>query len=165
MPFQLHETHSKNPLVERLAFHPSLLEKYPELGMKPLNPVIHFKDECDAALAHAIMEKFIQTQDVNSRTVIKLLNAFFSLICESTEWTSNVTSSDEMQNTKDIQKILYYCQLHNFEDISVDSVSVATGIPGRRISNLINNTMHMGFREYINSLRIEKAKRLLLQML
>ncbi len=58
-------------------------------------------------------------------------------------------------------KILEYCTEHFTDDITVKSVSEALYVSQSYISKTFSNKLRYGFREYINTLRIEKSKSLL----
>lgn len=60
--------------------------------------------------------------------------------------------------TKDI---IQYCYQNYDGDISLQSIADALHISRYYISNLFNRRLHIGFNEYINSLRIGKACELL----
>ena len=59
------------------------------------------------------------------------------------------------------KRILEYCSEHYCEDISIKSVSEALFISQSYVSRVFAKKLCYGFREYINLLRIERAKRLL----
>ena len=58
-------------------------------------------------------------------------------------------------------RVLRYCSEHFKEDISISSVASALYISTSYVSKLFSGKLKYKFREYINALRIEEAKRLL----
>lgn len=58
-------------------------------------------------------------------------------------------------------RILEYCTEHFMEDITVKSVSDALYVSQSYISKVFSEKLKYSFREYINSLRVQKAKALL----
>ena len=58
-------------------------------------------------------------------------------------------------------KILEYCTEHFTEDITVKNVANALYVSESYVSKIFSNKLKYGFREYINFLRINKAKTLL----
>ena len=58
-------------------------------------------------------------------------------------------------------KILEYCTEHFTEDLTIKSVAEALYLSQSYVSKIFSNKLKYGFREYINSLRIRKAKSLL----
>ena len=59
------------------------------------------------------------------------------------------------------KRVLEYCTDHFSENISIKSVSESLYISQNYVSKIFSNKLCYGFREYINMLRIDKAKRLL----
>lgn len=69
---------------------------------------------------------------------------------------------DADSNTGDTAaKILEYCTEHFAEDITIKSVADALYISQSYVSKIFSNKLKYSFREYINFLRINKAKSLL----
>ena len=59
------------------------------------------------------------------------------------------------------KKILVYCSNHFNEDISIKSISKALYLSQSYVSKIFTYKLNYRFREYINSLRVQEAKRLL----
>lgn len=59
-------------------------------------------------------------------------------------------------------RILEYCTAHFSEDITIKNVSEALYVSQSYVSKIFSNRLKYRFREYINYLRINKAKSLLL---
>jgi len=73
-----------------------------------------------------------------------------------------VSFADEnvpLQNA--LPSILAYCENNYLEDISLDTVSKNLGISKSHISHIFSEKLHMNFRDYINSLRLNYATELL----
>ena len=78
------------------------------------------------------------------------------------ELSSSLTLEQCDPDENDVSKrILEYCSEHYSEDISIKSVSEALFISQSYVSRVFAKKLCYGFREYINLLRIERAKRLL----
>ena len=60
-----------------------------------------------------------------------------------------------------LSDILLYCYDHFTEDISLHTLAEALHVSHYYISHIFNENLRIGFRDYINSLRIEKACELL----
>lgn len=70
----------------------------------------------------------------------------------------------ENKKTCDIDlltNIIHYCYENYTEDISLQSLADALHVSHFYISHIFNERLHISFRDYINSLRIEKACELL----
>ena len=90
------------------------------------------------------------------KTATGYLNA---AIGEFLELVPTVFSDRTAENTA--VSILEYCDAHYAEDITVKSVSDALFVSPSYISKIFAQKLKYSFREYINSLRIHKAKALL----
>lgn len=66
------------------------------------------------------------------------------------------------ENTRDEQLVFEYLG-NNFSDsdLSLSKISNAIGIPGNRVSYIVKEKYNLSFRQYLNSIRITEAKRLL----
>ena len=60
-----------------------------------------------------------------------------------------------------IHRILLYISDHIQEPLTLDSVSLAMGISRSHLSHIFSQRLHMNFRKFINSMRIEYACTLL----
>ena len=58
-------------------------------------------------------------------------------------------------------KVLSYLGLHYREQISLDQLAEAMGVSRFHLSHLFSNKLGIGFKEYLNNLRVEYAKGLL----
>lgn len=90
------------------------------------------------------------------KTALGYVNAILGELLEviPTEETDGVTEDITV-------RILEYCTNHYTEDISIKSVSDALYISQSYVTKIFSNKLKYSFREYVNTLRIEKAKHLL----
>ena len=59
--------------------------------------------------------------------------------------------------------MLRYCRERYRSDLTLDSVAAALFISPHHISHLFNHRLGMGFRDYVNLLRLDEAEALLRQ--
>ena len=76
----------------------------------------------------------------------------FSLLAEKAEFTDKKAS-----DVSTLQKILDYCENNYKENISLEDVSKALFISKSYISHIFSEKIQMGFRDYINSLRVSHS--------
>ena len=117
-------------------------------------PICHYTDgsRCYNMLDRAIT--LIRSE--KRKTALGYLNAVIGELLEIME-LENVDKIEE-----DIAiKILEYCTEHFTEDITIKSVSEALYISQSYVSKIFAGKLKIGFREYINTLRVHKAKTLL----
>ncbi len=84
-------------------------------------------------------------------TLYMILSEYFS--------TVPVTGSSTINNT--LSKILIYISENYDKDISLESVGAALGYNPKYVSDCLKTLPGMGFRWFVNSLRVERAKNLL----
>ncbi len=80
------------------------------------------------------------------------IEAAFSLLIENAEF-SDKKSSDPTT----LQKVLNYCENNFTENITLDDVAKALFISKSYISHIFSDKIKMGFRYYLNSLRLSLA--------
>ena len=73
----------------------------------------------------------------------------FSLLFDKAEFTDKKNT-----DSSTLQKILDYCENHYKENISLESISKELFISKSYVSHIFSEKIGMGFRDYINSLRI-----------
>lgn len=92
--------------------------------------------------------------NIKSRFTEGMLTAIFSRLFTHYRLIKTTTPNDRTS------KILLYCNEHFREDISSDQVAAATYLSRGHISVIFNKTFGISFTDYINSLRIDEALRL-----
>ena len=60
-----------------------------------------------------------------------------------------------------LRHVLNYCTENLSSDLQLDTVSKSTGVGKYHISHLFQMALGMGFHEYVNTLRVKEAARLL----
>lgn len=93
------------------------------------------------------------------RNYIHYLRAVFYLILSEYFNTVPVTGGVTIDNA--LSKILFYISDNFDKDISLESVGIALGYSPKYVSNCLKAIPQISFRSFINSLRIDKAKKLL----
>jgi YesN/AraC family two-component response regulator len=65
------------------------------------------------------------------------------------------------QHTDEMKIFEYLGNNFSNSDLSLSFMSTAIGIPGNKISIIVKNRYNLTFRQYLNTIRIAEAKRLL----
>lgn len=99
----------------------------------------------------------IMHQKKRSKTTTGYLNVLLGELLEVLELEPRRTTG---QNTA--ARILSYCEDHYLDDITVKSVADALYISESYVSKVFSNKLQCSFRDYINALRIQQARSLLL---
>ena len=84
-----------------------------------------------------------------------------SLILLSEIFKSVKLSKIQSKNTNILKLVVDYCYENYTNDISLQNISDEINVDRYYISRIFSQQLHIGFLEYINSLRIEDACRLL----
>ncbi len=92
--------------------------------------------------------------------LIHRLQASIHLILAEFLSVTNVSESEASENT--LARILLYVSNHFTEDITLNSIGEALGYNPKYVSACFSMIEGVNFRDFLNSLRIEKAKTLLL---
>ena len=120
----------------------------------PLNNVLQPKKEGHFFTA---LQNIVHEQDATSLTYKA---GWLNLLID--ELLSQMTLVPCSSNTNSsICNILNYCSEHFREDISLDTIGNHLHLSKYYISYLFNKRLHLSFNEYINSLRIDYARKLL----
>ena len=121
------------------------------LYQKPVFPVI------DGVSFAPMLERAITLLHQNRhKTATAYLNAILGEFLECVELEPLPKNNKSMT-----AKIMEYCMEHFTETISQKQVADALLISQSSISKLFSGRLHYNFRDYINDLRIEQAKKLL----
>ena len=70
---------------------------------------------------------------------------------------------NEIEDTNTVGEIMSYCNLHFRERLSLEVLERELHISKYYISHVINEKLSVGFNDYINSIRINEASRLLIE--
>ena len=124
----------------------------------PKNPIITDKNKLDKiqkyfeeALSQRASNSAYWSEASNACAVLMLTQALDSFEYKSAKLLKNDAAAD----------IFAYCNKNFDQDISLDKMSKELNISKDHIMRLFRERFHTNFRNYINQLRIEKAKKLL----
>ena len=143
-----------------LFFQPEICLDYESYikGHKPVQPIVSGCDKNGlGALAVQAFDAYSQGNEFGNKISKGYINALLGELLSRLP-TEKYTVDDH--NT--LSDILIYCS-ENFKnsDISIASLSKAVGISPKHCSYLINSMMNTDFRQYVNSLRMFEAARLI----
>ena len=159
-PNQIHFYHDEEPVEGiMIIFSPDIFREFKEIfNMKtPISPIV----KCDvtgrdvALQLETICEK-IQGDLLFQETIVKglflaVLGELFSVM----EFANNPTEQD------DIKRILAYCLENYTESVSLEMMAKELYLNKYYVSRVFKERMHVGYKEFINKLRIEHACRML----
>ncbi len=125
----------------------------------PICPIIDDKDnEHIAYIKNYFVQKNGDFSEVHPLTLQALITLLLSSLLQNTTLvTPSVSFSNDI-----IYQAISYISANMDTDISLKKVASKIGTNACYLSSLINSYLHMSFRQYVNTLRIDKAKKMLL---
>lgn len=102
----------------------------------------------------------LRAQEMLNRKKPKTATAYLNAVLGEFLEVAQLTDAPEMSGSTAV-KILEYCAEHFTEPITLKTIADGLFISQSYVSKLFSDKLRWGFREYINSLRINKAKELL----
>lgn len=122
-------------------------------GLRPASPVLKSVD-----VPQSLLYAFSAVAAERDRYIAySWIHLMFSIVVSGLRFAEihdGVTSN--LSN-----KVLSYLGLHYREQISLDQLAEAMGVSRFHLSHLFSNKLGIGFKEYLNNLRVEYAKGLL----
>lgn len=157
-PNQIHyyENCLEDSLFTVAIFKPSCLLQYNTIfdNMFPKSAAFLHNDDTDNLVE--IMQLFLkESKTCTADVASSYFTLIFGKMMKFTEFTGRTVSRDC------VSLVIDYCSKHYTEDISVFSVAEALHISKSYVSYIFSKSLLINFCEYINSLRISKAVRLL----
>lgn len=157
-PNQIHyyENCFEDSMFTVAIFKPSYLLQYNSIfdNMFPKSSVFLHDDDSDNLIQ--IMQLFLKE---SKSCTVDVASSYFTLIfgkiIKFLDLTGRTVSKDS------VSAVIDYCSKHYTGDISVASVAEALHISKSYVSYIFSKSLLMNFCEYINSLRISRAVRLL----
>lgn len=92
-------------------------------------------------------------KDSNYMMKYGLINYFFGLLAKAYPPTKKTEQKTSLYPT-----ILVYIEEHLFDDINLEQISTKFGYTKNYFSSIFNKAMGIHFKDYVNRLRIQKAK-------
>lgn len=122
-------------------------------GLRPASPVLKAMN-VPSSLLYALSELSTERDKNIAHSWINLMVNIVTSKLRFAEIHDGVTS--DLSN-----KVLTYLSIHFREQISLDNLAEAMGVSRFHLSHLFSNKLGIGFKEYLNNLRVECAKSIL----
>lgn len=142
---------------QTLIMKPGLLSSFGDTlsGVIPALPVCRVEE--NNAIIKLLDMAFAEfSSHRNMEIILPMLSAMFGILIRTLDFTR-----ETVDTKKSLYAILQYCAQHYREDINIDSISKALFLSRSHISHTFSNKLKVSFTEYINSLRLSEALRLL----
>ncbi len=122
-------------------------------GLRPASPVLHSKDVPEL-LSYAVSSLTSERDKYISHSLANLIVNIVTSNLRFAEIRDSVTS--DLTN-----RILTYLGIHFRESISLDQLAEVMNVSRFHLSHIFSGKLGIGFKEYLNNLRVECAKNLL----
>lgn len=162
-PHQVHQYHNEEGLFGFLLIFPmELASEFKRIFQRhlPVCPVLTGAGK-DAEVAHLFRQAVwtaLHHPPFEDTLLRGYLLATLSLLLPQIKLAGLPAAEPET-----IIRVLNYCQEHYTDDISLESVAKVVHLNKHYLSHLFHEKLHMGFRTYINMLRVSEACHLLKQ--
>lgn len=143
-----------------LTFYAELL---PEQGstlseMQPTEPVVRIS-EVDSDVAYCVgrlgaMESGPQVDEAIAHAYLTLLFTHLTPVLK-------LVKSDPAASKDLLYRAMKYMSEHLTQPLSLKETAHALGVNSYYLSHVLNERIHMGFRTYLNTMRIDRARRYL----
>ena len=156
-PYQIHFYENCSPGVYRvILITPELLYGLmtPLRGLRPVNNVLDIQN---MDTIRGYINKAFKVTCENRRTVVA---GYCHLLMVE---LLNVLETETAPHSEDatLRQVMEYCQDHYQEDLSLDLVAEQVHLSKYYISRLFSRKLKLNFNDYINTLRVRRAGRLL----
>ncbi len=122
-------------------------------GLRPASPVLHAMDVPEL-LSYAVSSLTTERDKYVSHSLANLIANIVTANLRFAEIRDSVTS--DLTN-----RILTYLGIHFRESISLDQLAEVMNVSRFHLSHIFSGKLGIGFKEYLNNLRVECAKNLL----
>lgn len=125
------------------------------LNNKPKRPYL-VSDSITKTLIERIFELNLKSDNLSKMTLSMYIVSLIGEILLRLTFIDSASTDIDM-----MQKVLIYCSEHFSDDISIETVAANLFISKSYVTKIFSKKLKVHFREYINILRISRAKTLL----
>ncbi len=126
----------------------------PLRGLRPVNNVLDIQDK---DTIREYIAKAFEVKGENRRTIVAGYCHLLMVELLTYLETEPAPHSEDMT----LRQIMEYCQDHYQDDLTLDLVAQQVHLSKYYISRLFNRKLKLNFSDYINTLRVRRASRLL----
>lgn len=139
-----------------LIFDPAVCRDAPPGGKRPVCPILNAKD-CHPDVAYCLR----RLQDASCRASPRVQRAYLQLLMAQMLEEMALTDERHTAPADIAHQAIVYLSAHFDEPLTLQGVAQALCVSGYHLSHVFAHRLHMGFRAYLNSLRVAQAKQLL----
>ena len=142
-----------------LTFYSEMLGELGETmtEMQPAQPYIHLEDH-DRDVAYCFGRL---TEMAGGKVDETLAQAYLTLLFIRVTDALDLEQADPGVSKELLYRAMQYMSQNMSQPLSIRQTAHALGVNSYYLSHVLNERLHMGFRAYLNALRIERARRYL----
>ena len=125
--------------------------------MLPVSPLVHLRS-ADPMLRAIVLKMSRFTPEESARLTLGYLHLFLSYLLS----TVTLRPAEKSAYTGLCRQALDYVSRNFAQPLTLETVARALGVSRIHLSHIFSQQLHINFRQYINTLRIDKACSLLL---
>ena len=156
-PNAVHSYESASEDAEGLsvAFVPESVEEFTTVlkTQRPANPLLKITEKTE--LLDSTIRRLEKIAEEGKPSLLIPALIHLLVACLLDEMT--MVPLEYAKNSQFLYDVLAYVTDHYTEDLSLDSISKALGIGKNKISQFFSQSLHVNFRRFLNTLRIEKS--------
>lgn len=126
--------------------------------MRPVDPIVRL-DSVDWDVSYCLDR--LSTLSAAGEINESLAKAYLSLIFVWIIPALNLTRTSQTTNTDLLYRAMQYMTQNLAQPLNLRGTAHALGVNTYYLSHVLNERLHMGFRAYLNALRIDRARRYL----
>lgn len=126
--------------------------------MRPADPIVRM-DSVDWDVTYCIDR--MATMSASGEISEALAQAYLSLMFVWLVPALNLTQNSQTASTDLLYRAMQYMTQNMAQPLSLRGTAHALGVNTYYLSHVLNERLHMGFRAYLNALRIDRARRYL----
>ncbi len=142
-----------------LTFHSEMLGDLEEtmMGVQPADPLIHLSAH-DRDVLHCFDRL---TEMAGGKINETLAQAYLNLMFLRLADALSLKQTDPTASKELLYRAMQYISQNLSQPLSIRQTAHVLGVNSYYLSHVLNERLHMGFRAYLNALRIERARRYL----
>ncbi len=142
-----------------MIFKPEQFPMFAELmkSKKPICPVVR---NCSGRIGHAVEGLLCTVNSVPYPYREPIMIGYLTVIISEFAQTTQMTERNQ-RDISGLHRLLEYCSNNYHKDLTLDILARELYMSRYYISHLFNDSLGISMHEYLNSLRVNEAKRLL----
>ena len=154
-----YEAVSEDATGVSMIFQPDMVAEFYNTfrSMQPVEPLLRHADKAPELEPIILAIRKLPEQTHGTSLMLGYLHLFLSYLFTCLK----LTTGSRNPHSSMTYQVLQYVSEHFTEPLTLESTAYALGISRIHLSHIFSQQLHINFRQYINTLRIERARTLL----